>query len=403
MFEKRLREIEARKLEIRGILQDETQTPDYDKLKGELETLDTEKRGLETRAQIMAGISQGTTQTRNLDIPDSTTKKVTAEEARATKEYRNAYMKILMRKGTTQEEHAIWEKANELRFDTTQQGVIPTITLDLVKQKLLITSAIYPLVDKYAVKGNLKVPREDATADPAWHVEAAPIVPAADSVDYVQLAGFELVKIVTVSRAMEDMSIEAFESYIVDKLAKKIQTTIENAILNGAGTTEPTGIMNAFPWNAGNKVTYTSFAKMDYQVFTKIKALLLAPYHANARFVMNNKTLWTGVANVLDALGRPIFMINPQLNLANDGNNNYIVNQEVGKLLGTPVVMTPYAADGDVILGDLSYYVFNMARDILIEKSYESSFRSNMVDYKASLTGDGNVILAEAFVKASFV
>ena len=403
MYEKQIAEIKAEKLEIRTQV-DKANGVELSALEAKLNALEAEEKNIEARSRIMAGLGSGTQEFRTLENPTVGKEQATKEEKLASKEYRNAYIKNLQNKTLTNAEQNIWESVNEKRFVTaSSQAVIPTITLDLVTQRLIIYSALYPKVEKYAIKGNLKIPKEDVTEDPIWHTEGAPQASASDTVDYVTLTGYELVKIVSISRAQEDLSIDAFESFIVDKLAKKIYQTIEKAIVNGAGAVEPFGIIPSITWNAGNYTQYTKMANLDYSVFTTVKSLLSAPYHANAMFAMNNVTLWSGVANVLDALGRPIFMASPAVtNLSGNDANNYLVNPEVGKLLGSPVVMTPYLADGEILFGDFKYYAFNMARDIMIEKSYESSFISNMIDFKATLTGDGNVILPEAFVRASF-
>jgi len=63
---------------------------------------------------------------------------------------------------------------------------------------------------------------------------------------------------VQVSRVVEQLSIDAFEAYIVDKLFKKLMVAIENAVLNGTGVTnkQPMGILNAITWGGSNQIIY---------------------------------------------------------------------------------------------------------------------------------------------------
>jgi len=403
---KRINEIRMRKDEIRSILETGKEFDDK-AISDELETLNKEERSMVTKMELI-GKTQSTAlkpiEERSIIVsPDEA-----AATARATKEYRTAFYRLLQRgnHALTNEEKGVLQTVNpELRFDSGSSGgaAIPQITLDMVIQKMLIISAVYPFVSKHNVKGNLKIPYEGTTADASWNAEGNPLSPSADTITDLLLSQYQLMKTVKVSRMLEQLSIDAFETFIVDKLFKKMMVAIENAILNGVGTTQPLGILNAVSWTGANSLTYTSLSTMTYDLFTSLKALLLAPYHPGATFVVNPNTLYNGIAAIKDALGRPIFLDNPQYGLTsvNGGEQtNYQASAVVGRILGNPVVMTPYLADGIILLGDLDYYHFNMSRDVLIEKSYEFGFTSNDVYYKAWLLGDGGVSLSEAFVQA---
>ena len=117
---------------------------------------------------------------------------------------------------------------------------------------------------------------------------------------------------------------------------------------------------------------------------------------------MSSNSLYSGVCAIKDALGRPIFLENPQwgLSVANGEQTDYAKSAIVGRLLGNPVIMSPYITDGTILFGDLSFYHFNLSVDVLIEKSYEFGFGSNDVYYKGWLLADGGVSQAEAFVEA---
>jgi HK97 family phage major capsid protein len=341
-------------------------------------------------------------------------------EARATKEYRTAFFKILQKGHSSlqPEERQILQMGNslsngrnipELRFTSatgSAGAAIPQITLNLVVQKLLVISAVYPFISKYNLMGNLKIPIENITNDAAWTSEGTTVNPGDDSLGNVALQAYDLIKAVQVSRVVEQMAVDAFETFIVDKLFSKLMEAVENAIINGTGSGMPTGILNAITWGSGNQVIYGKSGQgllgLTYDTFPQIKALLKSPYHSRAFWVMSSNTLYNGVCAIKDALGRPVFLENPQwgLTAANGPQTDYNLSPIAGRLLGNPVIMSPYIADETILFGDLRFYHFNMSVDVLIEKSLHFGFASNDAWYKGWLLGDGNVSQQEAFVSA---
>ncbi len=429
---KRLKEIEARKTEIRSAIESgENMTEDaIQGIDAELTSLATEERGILTKMDILERAKQG-----NLGGLSQVTEprvgfmgqgglsatEFDQAEARKTKEYRSAFFKMLQagKDRLSTEERSVLERGNaigngrnlvELRYTSatgSAGAAIPQITLDQVIEKMLIVSAVYPFISKYNLKGNLKVPYENVTNDAAWTAESTTVSPSADSLSNLLLGAYDLIKTLQVSRVVEQLSVDAFEAYIVDKLFRKLMTAIENAVLNGTGSAnnQPTGILNAVTWTGSNTYTYgttgATLANLTYDSFTKAKGLLPAPYHPGAYWVMSSNTLYSGVCAIKDAMGRPIFLENAQwgLGAANGQQTDYANSAIVGRILGNPVIMSPYLADGTILLGDLRFYHFNLSVDILIEKSYEIGFLSNDVYYKGWLLADGGVSQQEAFVK----
>jgi HK97 family phage major capsid protein len=299
----------------------------------------------------------------------------------------------------------------ELRFTSNSSSAgaaIPTVTLDLIIQKLLVVSAVYPFISKTNIKGNLRVPIESTSDDAAWTAESTTVSAGNDSLGSLSLGGYDLIKLVKVSRVVEQLAVDAFEAYIVEKLFAKLMVAIENAILNGTGSANnmPLGILNAITWGSGNQIIYgpagATLSSLTYDNLTQAKALLPTPYHPGAMWIMNSNTLYSGVCAIKDAVGRPIFLETPQLSLsvASNGQAEYTRSSIAGQVLGSPVIMTPYLADGVILLADLRFYSFNISADALIEKSsLGPGFASNDVYYKGWLLGDGGVSQAEAFVK----
>jgi len=141
----------------------------------------------------------------------------------------------------------------------------------MVIQKMLIVSAVYPFISKYNLKGNLKVPYENIFNDAAWTAEGTTVSPGNDSLSGLLLSAYDLIKTVQVSRVVEQLSVDAFEAYIVDKLFRKLMVAIENAVLNGTGASnkQPSGILNAVTWGAGNSLAYgKALNNLTFDTFT---------------------------------------------------------------------------------------------------------------------------------------
>lgn len=385
MFENRLKEIEERKKEIRKLLeQEDDEKLNLEELEQELRALDEEKERLEKRAQIAKGIQAGTVPANPLPKPE--VRKVTFEgmerdEILSTPEYRSAYLKRLQGKPLTEvEERAL----------TTASGsagaAVPTQTLNMIIDKLRQTSALFPRINVSYVPGNLSLVVADAKNAAAWKAEGSDGTPEDDTVLEVTLTGYELIKLVEISAAAQAMTIDAFEAYIAAEIGRQMAIAIENAVLNGSGSDEPTGILTGITWDANNSTTWAAGGAVSYDNLVDGLALLPTMYHPNAVFVMNRKMFFGGVSKIKTQDGQPIFAYNPQDPLGY-------------RILGYPVVVDDYMPDDTILLGDFSYYYWNFAQAPSIETSREAGFRSGKVVYRGLAVADGKPALAEAFVK----
>lgn len=382
-FTKRLQEIEARKQEIRALLESEEQEDvDLDELEQELRALDEEKEKLEKRAKIAASIQSGSVDATPLIKPQTEERSfegMERDEILSTPEYRSGYLKRLQGKPLTEAEK---------RALTTAEGsagaAVPTQTLNMIIDKLRQTSALFPLINVSYVPGNLSLVVANAKNAASWKAEAADGTPQDDTVTEVHLTGYELIKLVEVSAAAQAMTISAFEAYIAAEIGRQIGIAVENAIINGSGDGQPTGILNGVTWDSNNSIS--SSDPLSYDVLVDGLSLLPTMYHPNAVFVMNRKTLFGGVRKLKTTDGQPIFTYNPQ-----DAARNAI--------LGYPVIVDDYVPDETIILGDMNYYYWNFAQPPQIETSREAAFRSGKVVYRGLAVADGKPALDEAFVK----
>src|SRR5690606_5834493 len=106
--------------------------------------------------------------------------------------------------------------------------------------------------------------------------------------------------------------IDAFEAYIAAEIGRQMAIAVENAILNGTGSGQPTGILTGVTWDTTNSLTWPTGNSVDYDTLVDGLALLPTMYHQNAVFVMNRSMLFSGVRKIKTADGQPIFTYNPQ-------------------------------------------------------------------------------------------
>lgn len=381
----RLKEIEKRLAEIKAEL--EKDGADIDALEEETKNLIAERKELldkiEKRNKIIKDIADGagTVIDDFLPKPEERKKEFTTDTILDTPEYRSAYLKRLQGKELNEvEKRALTTAAN------SAGAAVPTTTLNRIIDKLRQTSALFPRITVSYVPGNLSIVVANAKNAAAWKAEGDDGTPADDTVVNVQLAGYELVKLVEISAAAEAMTIDAFEAYIASEIGRQLAIAIENAILNGDGMGEPTGILSGITWDATNSTTWAAASTIGYDNLVDGLALLPTLYHNNAVFVMNRKMLFGGIRKIKTNDKQPIFTYNPQ-----DAARNSI--------LGYPVIVDDYMPDDTILLGDFSYYYMNFAKSPEISVSREAAFKSGKITYRGLAVADGKPALAEAFVK----
>ena len=388
MLEKRLQEIETRKLEIRKLLESDSKDINLDELEKELRALEAEKQELERRKAIAEGIQAGTTQARTISvIGQIEPRNQTVEEILASPEYRSAYLKRLQGKELTEAEKRALTTVQDSTGSDSAGAAVPTQTLNKIIDKMRQTSALFPRINVSYVPGNLSIVVAGAKNAAAWKAEGTDGTPADDTVVSIQLTGYELIKLVEMSAAAEAMTIDAFEQYITSEIGRQMAIAVENAILNGSGTGEPTGILGlaGITWDTNNSHPYTT--AISYDALVDGLALLPTMYHQNAVFVMNRKMLFSGIRKIkAQQDGQPIFTYNPQ-------------DRAAMTILGYPVILDDYMPNDTILLGDFSYYYMNFAKAPTIDVSREAGFKSGKVTYRGLAVADGKPALAEAFVK----
>ena len=312
----------------------------------------------------------------------------TPADSHAAPEYRSAFYKRLLGKELTEgENRAFAAAAAEKRADSfntlsNSAAVIPTQTLNEVVKQARNTNGLYNEVRLFNVPSNLSVPVGTPTDAASWHIEGAPIDRKNAETAAVTFSGNELVKVLSMSAAARRMDIAAFESYITQELRSAVSDAIGAAIVNGAGTGQPVGILSGISWTKANSVSTKALTADN---LLDAVALMPAGYAGGAKFAMSTATLFGTVHKLKDADGRYLFT---------DAENG-----GVRRLLGFEIVLDDNIPAGTILFGNFRYYGVNIPQGVAVEMSRESGFTSGLIDYRALCIADGKPIVPSAFVK----
>ena len=380
-FIKRMQEINARKAELRSMLEGSGEV-DLDAIEKELRDLDTEFKELEKRKATIDGINAGTIPA--VEIPNPVTARA-ADTFDQDKEYRSAWLKTLQGKALTENEQRAYSTAANSALPA-----IPESTANKIIKKMYEVAPILQRCKIFHVPGNFKFAVEGTNSDAALHTENASITAASDSLGSVSLTGYEIVKLVKASRATVNMTINAFESYIVEIIAEAIARKIENYIFAGTGSNQPGGVANGGKGSNGaytagtDQVTVAASANVTEADITTLYGMLSSGYERNAVWAMSKATFFAYFYALMNK---------SKNNLIEFANGKYYI-------IGCEVYFTGSLAMGVAYLGDFSYIVGNYSQDITVVKSEHSGLATNSVDYLGSCVFDSKAIAGlGAFVK----
>ena len=380
-FIKRMQEINARKAELRSMLEGSGEV-DLDAIEKELRDLDTEFKELEKRKATIDGINAGTIPA--VEIPNPVTARA-ADTFDQDKEYRSAWLKTLQGKALTENEQRAYSTAANSALPA-----IPESTANEIIKKMYEVAPILQRCKIFHVPGNFKFAVEGTNSDAALHTENGSITAASDSLGSVSLTGYEIVKLVKASRATVNMTINAFESYIVEIIAEAIARKIENYIFVGTGSNQPGGVANGGKGSNGaytagtDQVTVAASANVTEADVTTLYGMLSSGYERNAVWAMSKATFFAYFYALMNK---------SKNNLIEFANGKYYI-------MGCEVYFTGSLAKGVAYLGDFSYIVGNYSQDITVVKSEHSGLATNSVDYLGSCVFDSKAIAGlGAFVK----
>ena len=369
---KRMQEINARKAELRAMLQG-TDEVNLDEIEKELRELNDEFSQLEKRKATADGINAGVIPATEITNPVAARSE---SDDGGEKEYRTAWLRNI---------RGLELSEAETRALTTATGsvgaAVPTITQNKIIEKVKQYCPLLDKIDLLRVPGGVKVPAEGTTTDAKTHAEGATITADGDTLVDVVLAGYEVTKLVTISKSVEKMSIDAFENWLVNKISRKVAEQIGKLIIFGSGNSEAQGI-DKITWDATNSITIAKTSSLTGANVRALVALLNGGYDNGAEWLMSKTTFFTDFHPLMD---------NSKDNIITEDNGTY-------RIMGYPVSFDDRITAHEAFLGNIYRgYLGNMPEDITVTSQFVT--RENAYDFLGCAMFDGKVQAIEAFVK----
>lgn len=352
---------------------------DLDALTAEVDALEARSNELKKAAEKRAALATKVIASNNI-VKEKIVEDKKVEENRTfapdTVEYRDAYLKNLMGKDISVEER------NAL---TSAADVIPTELVNQIYGKLE-DNPVYAELNVTRFPGYVQIPYAKTVNEASWTAMGTASTDSADEVDSISLSMYKLIKTVEITADIQAASIPAFQSWLVDTLARKMIAAIVAAVLNGNGSGKPTGVI------PGLTAVDTS---ITYDTILAAMAAVPGQYHRDAVFVMSSDTFFNKVMTLKDDQKRPLVV---QGVAGVDRAPEYM-------LLGHRVLLessTDTETANNLLFGNFrDGYAFNIAKDVAIESDGSVEFRKGSVVYRAMALADGKPVINDAFAVLS--
>ena len=380
----RLEEINKRKMEIRSLLEGGEKIENLDELEKELRALNSEQEEIQRRQEIANGINAGTVPTNEVPKPEQ--RKSQAGNMFDTMEYRQAFMEFVCRGKKMPVEYR--EDANTMTNDIGT--LVPPVVLNKIIEKIEAYGMILPLVTKTAYKTGMSIPVATVKPKASWVAEGATSEKQKLPLDSTITFGhFKLRVAVSVSLEVDNMALSAFEARLIASMSEAMAKALEQAILTGTGSGQPTGILHD-----ADKGEPIQVKAVDYKTLVSAEAALPMEYENGAVWAMSKKTFMAFVG-MTDTAGQPI------------ARTNYGIGGSPERtLLGRKVVLTNYlpsysdklkTTDVFAMIYDFSDYTLNTNFNIGV-KTYEDNETDDIIR-KSIMVCDGKPVLYDSLVK----
>ena len=371
----RIDEINTRLAEIRAMNMDEVTGDALTALEQEVEDLKAERQQIQNEAQkrqqLREKIAVGEVTGETIETIEEENTMENRTYAIDSAEYREAYLMNLQGK----------ELNAEQRAAVTGAAAVPTQTLNQIF-RYLEESPILSRIDLTHIPGNVVLPVENAVAAAAWVAVGAASTDSEDSITSISLGAHKLIKTLEITADIEAMAVSAFEAWIVAKLGEKMEAALDNAVFNGTGSGQPTGILKTIATNTG---TFTK-AKATYADLVKIIGSLPSGPAKHAVFAMPRTLFFSDVIGIEDKNGQPVVHAD-------------VESPAKYNVLGYHVVLDDNIPADTILFGDFKAYKMNLAKAPVISSDDSVAFRTGSRVYRALALADGKLAMANAFVR----
>lgn len=261
------------------------------------------------------------------------------------------------------------------------QVTIPTTIASRIIDAVVEICPIYELADRYNIKGNIVLPKYDATnsslamtyADEGTTAESGKV-----KLTSIELKGFLGRALAKISKSLINNSEFDIVGFVIDKMAQAIAVFIEGELLHGT----PNKIEGLSGVDATMTITSASTTAITTDELMDVQDLVIDKYQSNSIWIMNRAT-----RNALRKL--------------KDDNGDYLLNKDLSAkwgytLLGKDVycsdAMDVVGAGKTVIYyGDFSGLAVKVSEDINMQVLNERYAEEHMTGVLAFVEMDSKV------------
>jgi HK97 family phage major capsid protein len=385
-----LEQIENRKAEIRSILESDEKV-DLAALETELRELDDEKKEIETRQRLLDearninnGIASGT---RKIDTFNNNLSPENREEAGThSMEYRKAFMDLVLRgkKSDILETRAV--SGTGLGDIGT---VIPQTIINRIVEKMNSYGMIFSRITQSNVKGGVSIPTSNIKPVATWTDEGSVSAIQKKTTGEVTFSYHKLQCRVAVTLEADTVSLDIFESTLIDNIYEAMIIALEKAIVAGTGVKQPLGIVN------DTRVTNTaSLLEADLKSYAKwAETISKLPLSAEGKvaLVMTKTDFDKYIIGMVDTTGQPVARVTYGI----DGKpQRRFLGYEV-------IVVEDYLPTFTGAADNATFAFFANLKDYLLNSNmqytYKKYFDDNTDEYihKTTLIADGKLADAQ--------
>lgn len=229
-------------------------------------------------------------------------------------------------------------------------AVIPDTIMNKVIDKVTEISPLFAAATKYAVKGDITIPKIDRTSGDitvAFSAEFSTLTANGFKFGSITLSGHLAAALVLISKQLINNSQIDVVSIVIQKLAEKIASFVENFLLNGDSNIANSGLKGSID-TTNNVKSVASVAALTADDLVDVQDKIPDAYQPGAFWILHSS-------------------LRNKIRKLKDGQGNYLLIPDFSKgsgylLLGKPVYLTDNlpatasAASGNIIAyyGDFS-------------------------------------------------
>lgn len=325
---------------------------------------ETEERGMDPEPTQEPEVVPTTAELRNGVVLGS------YGEPETNLEYRKAFMENVLRNTPIPVE--LRDNANTLTSDVT--AVIPTELVSQIIEKFDNVGMILPLITKTSYTAGVVIPTSNVKPVATWVAEGKGSDRQKKTTGTITFSYFKLRCEISMSMEVGTMALAVFEAKFVENVAKAMTYAIENAVINGEGTSTPKGILKETPAE-GKALTP---AAVTYAALVEHESAIPEEYETGSKWCMTKKQFGKVLAMV-DDNGQPIAKV-----------NYGVAGKPERTILGRDVVISPYVPANIMFTYDFSDYVLNTIYDMGISKKQDWDTEDLLT--KAVMSVDGKCV-----------